>query len=195
MLLHGRRRAWTASKPCRDFGRILDVAGPPAGLDIEEGSMNRISRVIAAACLAAPLAGALTLAPVSLAPSVAEAKDSLYQRLGGYDAIAAVTDDFVGRLLADPMFERFFAGFSTDSKKRIRQLIVDFVCEKTGGPCFYLGRDMKTAHAGIGISKAEWDKSLALFGETLTALHVPDAEGQELASLIVPLEADIVEKP
>jgi hemoglobin len=157
--------------------------------------MNRISRVIAAVLFAAPLAGALTLAPAGPGASVAQAKDSLYLRLGGYDAIAAVTDDFIGRLLGDPMFERFFAGFSTDSKKHVRQDLVDFVCEKTGGPCFYLGRDMKTAHAGIGISKQEWDKALALFGETLTALKVPEAEGQELASLIVPLEPDIVEKP
>lgn len=157
--------------------------------------MNRMSRVIAAVLLAAPLGGAFVFAPAGFAPSAALAKDSLYLRLGGYDAIAAVTDDFVGRLLGDPMFERFFAGFSTDSKKHVRQDLVDFLCEKTGGPCFYLGRDMKTAHTGIGITKAEWDRSLVLFSETLAAFKVPDAEAQELASLIVPLETDIVEKP
>jgi hemoglobin len=119
----------------------------------------------------------------------------LYKRLGGYDAIAAVTDDFVGRLLKEEMFARFFTGFATDSKKRLRMNIIDFICEKTGGPCFYVGRDMKTAHAGIGITKAEWDRSLVVFGESLKALNVPEAEGQELAGLITPLEKDIVEKP
>ena len=146
--------------------------------------MNRLSRALAAALLAAPLAGA---------PFGTNAQDTLYQRLGGYDAIAAVTDDFIGRLLADEAFARFFVGFADNSMKRIRQDLVDFVCEKTGGPCFYTGRDMKTSHAGIGITKQEWDKSLALFAETLAALSVPEAESRELAALILPLEADIVE--
>ena len=163
--------------------------------------MNRISRAFAAVLVAAPIAGAASLlsteGPFSLAPlavSEAHAKDSLYMRLGGYDAIAAVSDDFIGRLLRDPIFARFFAGFADDSKKRIRQHLVDFVCEKTGGPCFYTGRDMKTSHAGMGVTKEEWDKAVGLFGETLTALKVPAEESQELASLIVPLEKDIVEK-
>jgi hemoglobin len=93
------------------------------------------------------------------------------------------------------MFARFFVGFADDSKKRIRQHLVDFVCEKTGGPCFYTGRDMKTAHTGMGVTKEEWDKAIVLFGETLTALKVPAEESQELATLIVPFEKDIVEKP
>lgn len=159
--------------------------------------MNRICRSLAVVLVAAPLVGVASFVPSGalLSGSVAFAKDSLYKRLGGYDAIAAVSDDFIGRLLADPMFERFFLGFSDDSKKRIRQSLVDFLCEKTGGPCFYFGRDMETTHAGLGISKAEWDKSLALMGETLTALKVPAEESQHLASLLVPLEKDIVEKP
>ncbi len=149
--------------------------------------MNRFSLALAATLFAASLAGPQPA-------DIAHAQDTLYKRLGGYDAIAAVTDDFIGRLLADEMFARFFAGFATDSKKRIRQHIVDFVCEKTGGPCFYTGRDMKTSHEGIGISKEEWDKSLQLFSEALKALDVAEAESQELAALILPLEADIVDK-
>ncbi len=79
-----------------------------------------------------------------------KSEKSLYLRLGGYDAIAAVTDDFLGRLAKDPQFTRFFSGFSTDSVKRIRQLIVDQLCAAAGGPCFYTGRDMKKTHAGLG---------------------------------------------
>ncbi len=163
--------------------------------------MQRVSRFFAAIVLAAglalPLVGVTSLAPQNapFAASVAFAKDSLYKRLGGYDAIAAVTDDFIGRLLADPVFARFFVGFSDDSKKRIRQHIVDFFCEKTGGPCYYLGRDMKTAHAGMGVTKDEWDKAVAHLGETLAALNVPQEEQQDLAALLGPLEKDIVEKP
>jgi hemoglobin len=144
--------------------------------------MRRILRLIVVLLAMTPLTGG------SLA------QDTLYQRLGGYDAIAALADDFVDRLLRDPTFERFFAGFSKDSKAHIRQLIVDFVCEKTGGPCVYTGRDMKTAHQGIGITKEEWDKALVLFGQSMTALRIPGQEAQDLATLIVPLEADIVEQ-
>src|SRR5437773_6726689 len=75
-------------------------------------------------------------------------KKSLYQRLGGYDAIAAVVDEFITRLATDPRFERFFTGFSIDSKKRLRQHILDQFCAAAGGPCVYTGREMKTAHTG-----------------------------------------------
>lgn len=68
---------------------------------------------------------------------------SLCKRLGGYDALAAVTDDFIGRLATDPMLGKFFVGHSQDSLQRIRQLIVDQLCAATGGPGVYLGRDMK----------------------------------------------------
>jgi hemoglobin len=162
--------------------------------------MNRVSRTVAAMILVAPIAGAASMLSVGgwlgVAPPLvdqAKAKDTLYKRLGGYDAIAAVADDFIGRLLKDPNFERFFVGFADDSKKRIRQHLVDFLCEKTGGPCFYTGRDMKTAHAGMKVSKEEWDKAVALIGATLAALKVPAEESQELASMLVPLEKDIVE--
>jgi hemoglobin len=81
---------------------------------------------------------------------------SLYKRLGGYDALAAVTDDFLGRLLSDPQLARFFKGHNAESLKVIRQHIVDFLCVATGGPCAYTGRDMKTAHTGLGITEDDW---------------------------------------
>src|SRR5262245_35151267 len=109
--------------------------------------MIRIRHAIAAVALAA-----------AFASGSAFAKDSLYKRLGGYDALAAVTDDFIGKLATDKDFSRFFVGFSKDSQMHIRQNIVDLFCQVTGGPCFYVGRDLKVVHAGLGITKAEWDK-------------------------------------
>lgn len=64
-----------------------------------------------------------------------------------------MSDEFIGRLAADDQEKRFFIGFSDDSKMRIRQHIVDFICKAAGGPCYYTGRDMKTAHAGSGVTK------------------------------------------
>src|SRR5262249_36423568 len=101
---------------------------------------------------------------------------SLYERLGGYDALAAVTDDFIGRLVANPQLTKFFTGFSNDSKARIRQHVVDLLCQTTGGPCIYKGRDMKTAHAGIGITGADWDAAVKDLTATLDKFKVPEKE-------------------
>jgi len=119
---------------------------------------------------------------------------SLYERVGGYDALAAVVDDFVGRLVADKQFEKFFAGHSIDSKKRIRQHILDQFCAATGGPCVYTGRDMKTTHAGLGITEADWDAAAKHLTESLDKFKVPEKEKNELLAFVTSLKKDIVEK-
>ena len=125
----------------------------------------------------------------------AQKPDSLYKRLGGYDAIAAVTDDFIGRLATDPSLSKFFVGHSTDSLGRIRQHVVDFLCVATGGPCVYKGRDMKTSHAGLGITSADWDASVKHLVATLDKFKVPEKEKGEVLAAISGLKTDIVEKP
>ena len=130
-----------------------------------------------------------------LQPGASRAADPpLYQRLGGYDAIAAVTDDFLGRLAHDPSLGRFFVGHGTDSIHRIQQDIVNFLCKATGGPCLYTARDLKTAHAGLGITGADWDKSLVHLKATLDKFKVPKRERSELLSALGDLKKDIVEK-
>lgn len=117
---------------------------------------------------------------------------TLYQRLGGYDAIAAVTDDFIGRMAADPQLGRFFAGHSEGSLKKIRQLVVDQLCEATGGPCYYTGRDMKSAHAGMGISAADWDAAVKHLVATLDKFQVPQKEKDEVLGAVSSFKEDIV---
>jgi hemoglobin len=119
---------------------------------------------------------------------------SLYQRLGGYDAAAAVTEDFLGRLAGDPSLGRFFVGHSTDSLHRIQQDIVEFLCKATGGPCLYTARDMKTAHAGLAITGADWDTMLVHLNATFNAFAVPVRERNELLGAVAGLKEDIVEK-
>lgn len=123
-----------------------------------------------------------------------DAQQSLYKRLGGYDAIAAVVDDFVQRLATDPQLGRFFQGHSVSSVKKIRQLVVDQLCEATGGPCYYTGRDMKTAHAGMGISEADWDASVKHLVATLDKFKVPEKEKNEVLGAISTMKDQIVEK-
>ena len=119
---------------------------------------------------------------------------SLYERIGGYNALAAVVDDFIGRLIAEKQFERFFVGHSVDSKKRIRQHILDQFCEATGGPCLYTGRDMKTSHTGLGISNADWDAAAKHLVASLDKFKVPVKEKDEVLAFVTTLKKDIVEK-
>src|SRR5215469_956474 len=125
-------------------------------------------------------------------PASSQAQSTLYQRLGGYNALAAVTDDFIGRLIGDPQLARFFTGFSNDSKARIRQHIVDFLCAATGGPCKYTGRDMKTAHTGLNITENDWNITVKHLTATLDKFKVPDKEKNEVLQAIASQKGDIV---
>lgn len=122
-----------------------------------------------------------------------ETTPSLYRRLGGYDVIAAIIDDMFALLRADPAFARFGAGRSTDSHMRARQLLVDQMCELTGGPCHYIGRDMKTSHAGLAISEAEWDANMKHADAALIAHGVAETERAEFLALFEQYRGDIVE--
>lgn len=118
---------------------------------------------------------------------------SLYKRLGGYDVIAAVIDDLFTAMRADPAFARFGAGRSIDSHNRARQLLVDQVCQLSGGPCVYIGRDMKTSHAGLGITAAEWTDNMMYAEAGLLAHNVADAERAEFLALFERYRDEIVE--
>jgi len=87
---------------------------------------------------------------------------------------------------------RFFKGDSTSSLHRIRQHIVDQLCAATGGPCLYTGRDMKTAHAGLAITEADWDASVKHLVATLDKFKVPAKEKQEVLGAVSSFKPDIV---
>lgn len=143
-------------------------------------------------------AGLLVLALVAGLGAAAGAQQkppTLYKRLGGYDAIAAVVDDFIGRLIADKQLSRFFTGASTDSKNRIRQLVVDQICAATGGPCVYIGRSMRAAHDGLGITESDWQAAVGHLVATLDKFAVPQKEKDELIGAVAALKPDIVIAP
>lgn len=121
-------------------------------------------------------------------------QESLYKRLGGYDALAAVTDDFIRALATDKQLGRFFTGASIDSQKRIRQLVLDQLCAATGGPCYYIGRSMKTVHAGLGITEDDWNIAVKHLSDTLDKFKVGKAEKDDLFKILGSLKPDIVEK-
>ena len=140
------------------------------------------------------LIGAMTI--LTLLPG-AEAKDkTLYQRLGGKKAITAVVDDFVGRVAADTRINMYFAAAAADPARlaSFKMKLVDQICQTSGGPCKYTGKDMKTAHMGMGITGPQFD---ALVGDLVAALDkfkVGEKEKGDLLGALGPMKSDIVEK-
>jgi hemoglobin len=116
----------------------------------------------------------------------------LYQRLGGYDAIAAFVDDLLPRLLNDKQIGVYWKGKCKDSLRKDRQLIVDFLCAAFGGPVQYLGRDMKTSHDGLEISEADWMAFEQHVVATLKNLGVSGREYDEVMAATVSLKGDVV---
>ena len=119
---------------------------------------------------------------------------SLYTRLGGYDAIAAVVDDLLPRLRADPLLSRFWTSpRSVNTDNRERQLAVDFIAAAAGGPTIYLGRDMKISHRGMGITKADYAAFMRCLADSLNTFEVLEPERSEVVAFATSLEPEIVE--
>jgi hemoglobin len=122
------------------------------------------------------------------------ADTSLYQRLGGYDVVAAFTDSWLGLVLGDPTLAPYFRGMSNDTKRKARQLIVDFIAASSGGPTIYTGRDMKTLHEGLGISRGEYATLMAHAATTLDTLGVETQAKDDLLRWMAGLEDDTIER-
>lgn len=117
----------------------------------------------------------------------------LYARLGGYDAVSAVADNLLPRLMGDPSLGRFWANRGDDGIRREKQLLVDFLCDRAGGPLYYTGRDMLLSHKGMNISASDWDTFIGHLEATLDHFSVPDRERSEVLAFIDSTRADIVE--
>jgi hemoglobin len=128
--------------------------------------------------------GCATTAPVS------QPKASLYERLGGQGAIAAVVDEFIARMAKDT---RVNTRFTNVDMPRFRRLLIEQLCQGTGGPCQYTGRDMKVTHAGMNISDDEFTATVEALKGALDQFKVPAAEQGELLAVLGPMKPDIVE--
>src|SRR3954470_4785263 len=126
---------------------------------------NGTAKRLGVALIAVVISGCHSPAPP--APAAPAAGGTLYHRLGGYDAIAAVTDDFLTRLLGDPKMQPYFENVDAAGRKRIRQMIVDQLCAASGGPCIYAGAGMPTAHKDLQISDRAFDVAAQYLAETL----------------------------
>ena len=108
--------------------------------------------------------------------------------------IAGIVDDFLARHRANPQLARFLAGRSADSRRIARQMLVDQMAELCGGPCFYIGRDMKTSHAGLGITPSDWRSSMTCLAESLDQFKVPRKEKEEVLAIVEKMKREIVER-
>jgi hemoglobin len=131
---------------------------------------------------------ALTVAACASAPP----EPTLYQRLGGREAIKAVVVDFVANVAADARVNSRFKGLQPAAVSKLHTNLADQICDATGGPCAYLGRDMKTAHAGMRISDAEWTATVEDLVKSLNKFKVGAKEQQELLAILGPMKKDIV---
>jgi hemoglobin len=118
---------------------------------------------------------------------------TLHERLGGYDAIAAVANNLLPRLQADSQLGRFWEHRGEDGIAREKQLLIDFLCSNAGGPMYYTGRDMKLSHEGMRINESDWSVFIGHLNDTLDSFQVPQREHDEVVAFIQSTKADIVE--
>ena len=128
----------------------------------------------------------------AMSKSTAMTDKSLYDRLGGKPAITAVVDDFVGRVAAD---NRINGKFANTDIPRLKMLLVEQICQTSGGPCTYTGRSMKATHASMGVSSSDFDALVGDLVATLNKFKVLEREKGELLGALGPMKSDIVEKP
>ena len=138
----------------------------------------------------------LVVAGLATTSWAASKEKSLYQRLGGKKAITAVVDEFVGRVAADNRINGYFQAAASDPQRlaKFKMNLVDQICEASGGPCKYTGKNMKTAHAGMGISSADFTALVEDLVGALDKFHVGPTEKEQLLGALGPMKADIVEK-
>jgi hemoglobin len=132
------------------------------------------------------------LALTGCAASETTPPGSLYDRLGGKAAITAVIDEFVAKVAAD---NRINGRFATTDIQTLKRHLVDQVCAASGGPCVYTGRDMKTTHAGMRLTNADFNALVQDLVAALDKFKVGEREKEELLALLSPMRKDIVEVP
>lgn len=139
--------------------------------------------------------GAIAIGAILSTSILAQAAEEkpLYERLGGYDGVSAVVDDFAEKLFNDPVVGARFFGMSDDSREGFRQKNKNLVCKVTGGPCKIISRPAATTHGGLGIKASEFAIVAQHLVDTLNDFNVPQKEHEELMTIIASLRPDIVE--
>jgi hemoglobin len=135
---------------------------------------------------------AVHLGACASAGSSAPSAPSLYRRLGGREGIALVVGDFTANMAGDARVNERFKGLKPPEVEKFKSNLADQICEATGGPCSYLGKDMKKAHEGMKITEAEWNATVENLVKALDKNNVNAQAKQELLGALAPMKKDIV---
>ncbi|HKC99499.1 MAG TPA: group 1 truncated hemoglobin [Methylomirabilota bacterium] len=117
---------------------------------------------------------------------------TLYKRLGGREGIALVVGDFVTNMAGDSRVNARFKDMKGPEAEKLKSNLADQICDATGGPCSYLGRDMKTTHKGMKITDSEWNATVENLVKALDKNKVDPKDKTELLGVLAPMKADIV---
>jgi hemoglobin len=131
------------------------------------------TQILRTAIVAALCVAALSSARPSAQAPATPTRPSLYERLGGYDGIAAYVALVFPRVAQHPDLAHMFRGHGKDSQQRQFQLVVELVCQKTGGPCAYIGRPMPPVHEGLGITEANWTTFMKIITDAMEEKRYP----------------------
>ena len=124
-------------------------------------------------------------APTAPAPTV-------YRQLGGREGISQIVDDFVANVVADNRINERFKALPAPQVFKFKSNLADQICDATGGPCSYLGRDMKTTHTGMKITEGEWNATVEALVKALDKNNVPAGAKTALLGALGPMKSDIV---
>jgi hemoglobin len=141
--------------------------------------------VIVAAVVVLGIAGCATT-------QQAPAPVSLYKQLGGREGIALVVDDFVANVVADDRINARFKALKPEQVSKFKSNLADQICDAAGGPCAYVGRDMKTVHQGMNVTEAEWGATVDALVRALDKHNVPAGAKNALLGALAPMKPDIV---
>lgn len=146
--------------------------------------------------LIAAMVAMLAAPAIAHGAATQQTSQSLFDRLGGRAAIVAVVDDFVANVAGDARINKFFAATAGDAHRlaAFKGKLVDQICEAAGGPCRYMGLDMKAAHKGMGVGAADFDALVDDLARSLQKFKVAAADQKVLLGVLGPMKADIVEK-
>jgi hemoglobin len=117
---------------------------------------------------------------------------SVYKQLGGREGIAIIVDDFAANVLADDRINARFKALQPAQVFKFKSNLSDQICDATGGPCAYIGRDMKTVHQGMKITEVEWNATVGALVKALDKNNVPAAAKSALLAALAPMKPDIV---
>jgi hemoglobin len=151
-------------------------------------STARRSRV---AILSVMLSGTLVMPAIAQS---ANARPTLYERLGGYDGVASYIALVFPRVAQHPELAHMFRGHGKDSQQRQFQFVVELICQKTGGPCAYIGRPMTPVHDGLGITEAHWSTFMKIISDGMTEKKYPPDVRDEFLAIWRSFHDDVVQK-